>query len=345
MTIVSKIRLRNFRSHIDSEFDLSPNVTIINGKNGSGKTTIIEAIYCSFRGTSFKGTDKDITNHDSSWWTVETNSDNNTRNLAFDGSKQQKKKKIKIGSNIFYRMPAKHKIPVVLFEPDDLRLLSGSPQRRRKFIDDFISQINPEYQNVIKKFDRALKQRNNLLKQPYVKADDIFVWNVALSEYGSEIINQRVLFIERINKQLPDIYKNIAKTKNEITVHYSNTIIENTKNKLFKDLESNFQRDKILGVTTTGPHRHDVYFYIDSKPAAMVASRGEVRTVILAIKFLETIIINELFNISPTILLDDVFSELDETRQEALSNFTKKNQVVITSTHKVKNNLVSTIII
>lgn len=346
MSSITKVRIRNFRSHKDSEYIFLDNVNIISGKNGAGKTTILEAIHYSFRGVSFKATDKDILKHNQPWWSIEAILTNNKiRKISYNSQVLQKRKKFIIDDNIFYRMPTKNKLPVVLFEPDHLRLLNGSPQRRRQFIDNFICQIDPGYQNTLNKYERALKQRNTILKNLNNKKDDLFVWDMALCEYGSEIINQRILFIERINKQISDIYKNISGTKDIITVHYSNTLIDNIKDRLFKDLDSNYNKDKILGFTTTGPHRHDVFFYINDSPALSVASRGEIRTILLSLKYLEVVLIEEISKQSPIILLDDVYSELDDDRQKGISQLTSKNQVIITTTNNIKINKLNNYII
>src|SRR5690606_12990838 len=116
-------------------------------------------------------------------WKVESKTDQNHYKVSFEANKDSQKKKINIDEKIFYRMPSKFKYPVVLFEPEDLRLLHGSPSRRRDFIDKLASQINPLYKSVLNKYERALKQRNSLLKSKNYKDDDIFVWDIALSEH------------------------------------------------------------------------------------------------------------------------------------------------------------------
>lgn len=329
--VVDNIRLQNFRSHKDKNIELDRNVTIITGLNGSGKTTILEAIYYLLQGKSFKGSDQDILNLDESWWKISALLEGNEKSVSFDQSKLQKKKQYTENSQNSYRMNPKSKYPVVLFEPEDLRLLNGSPSRRRKFLDSFIGQLDINYAMSLRKYERALKQRNALLKKKNVTNDDLFVWNIALSEHGSYIIKQRVGFIEQINKDLIDVYQRIAGTKDNISAHYSHTFIEHTKQKLYSELEKSFEKDRILGVTTAGPHRHDVLFKFNNTPALSLASRGEIRTIILALKFLEINIIKTLTSRDPVVLLDDVFSELDEKRQKTLSAITKDHQMIITS--------------
>ncbi len=334
MAAIKKIAVTNIRSHSNFEMDLSPHVTVITGSNGSGKTSLIEAVYIALQGTSFKGVDGDVLRRDSPWWKIDLLFDDNRKyTIKFDPSRVTGRKQFIIDGKTNYRLLPKNKYPVVLFEPDDLRLLNGSPERRRRFIDRFISQLNPEYAVAIRKYDRALKQRNKLLKQPFLEVDDLFAWNVALSEYGAYIIEQRTAFIEQINSKLGDAYRDISKDDSLVTVHYSHTIIGDTKQKLLNELSAHTERDKILGSTSVGPHRHDVNFEFNGSPALSVSSRGEVRTIILALKFLEVEIIEQLTEQKPLILLDDVFSELDIARQKSLSDTIRSHQIIITSTH------------
>jgi DNA replication and repair protein RecF len=333
MVVITKLSIQNIRSHLDFTTDFSPQVTVITGRNGSGKTSLIEAIYIALQGSSFKGTDSDLLHTNSAWWRIDILlNDDTKRSITYNPEKPQSKKQFTIDNKITYRLPQKNKYPVVLFEPEDLRLLHGSPVRRRQFIDCFISQLNPQYSSILHKYERALKQRNNLLKKQNTQTDELFVWDIALSEYGAYIIEQRIMFIEQINSKLNDAYNTIAGIKDIVSVHYSHTFIGDIKQKILNELNNSIGRDTMLGSTSVGPHRHDVVFKFNNSPALSSASRGEVRTIVLALKFLEVEIIEEITNMPPLILLDDVFSELDATRQKALSDTIRSHQIIITST-------------
>lgn len=332
MTSVKKIHVLNIRSHDEYILELSPEVTIITGANGSGKTSLLEAIYLSLQGSSFKGSDGDMLKKDSPWWRIQIQlEDLQDRVIKFDPTKTTSRKQFVIDSKTTARIPVKSKHPVVLFEPEDLRLLHGSPTRRRQFIDRFISQLNPLYGPAIRKYERALKQRNNLLKSAYVADDELFAWNIALADQGAYIIEQRIAFIEQLNQNLSGLYQEIAGTHDEVSIHYSHTFVGDIKQKLLNELHAHLQKDKYLGNTSVGPHRHDVIFQINSSPALSTASRGEARTIVLALKFLEVNIIQQLTGKQPIILLDDVFSELDVTRQKLLTSQLKGHQIIITS--------------
>ena len=334
MAAVTTLRVQHLRAHEAFSLTLSPHVTVITGRNGSGKTSLIEAIYVALQGSSFKGADTDLLQTEKEWWRIDlTFNDDTKRTVKFDPSRTSGRKQFIVVEKTVYRLGVKYKYPVVLFEPDDLRLLHGSPTRRRQFIDTFISQLDPAYLSALRKYDRALKQRNNLLKKPHTTSDELFVWNVALSEYGAYIIEQRIHFIEQINQELNQAYNTIAQSKDTVSVHYSHTLVDNIKQKLLSELHLHSERDKILGYTSTGPHRHDVVFRYNNSPALSVASRGEVRSIVLALKFLEVEIIEKLTGIKPIVLLDDVFSELDEERQRALMSVTREHQLVIATTN------------
>ena len=335
--ILTSLQVKHIRSHDAYAARFSPEVTIITGANGSGKTSLLEALYVSLQGSSFRGSDTELLKNDEQWWRIDTTfSDESPRAIKFNSEKTTARKQFVIDDKTTARLPQKYKYPVVLFEPEDLRLLHGSPARRRQFIDRFITQLNPLYGTTLRKYERALRQRNNLLKKTYINNDELFAWNIALAEHGVYIIEQRIAFIEQINQNLTSYYQEIAKNNDDIAIHYSHTFVGDIKQKLLNELHLHYERDHILGNTSVGPHRHDVIFSINNAPALSVASRGEARTVVLALKFLEVGIIEQLTGKPPLILLDDVFSELDTTRQQALSERTKGHQIVMTTTHVTK---------
>ena len=331
MGIIHKLAVQNIRSH--ESYVLSPdkNVTIITGLNGSGKTSLLEAIYTALRGTSFKGADKDLLRHDAPWWRIDLLLDDSPRKITFNPEKQTARKQFVIDDKATARIPVKNKYPVVLFEPDDLRLLHGSPSRRRAFIDTFIGQLEPQYGTIVRKYDRILKQRNNLLKTGSYTDDELFAWDMSLAECGAVIVQQRQKYIELLNTHLSGLYKDISGTADNITVEYSKEYPQSAQQALLHELYAARQRDSYLGSTSVGPHRHDVLFSLNGSPAQTVASRGESRTIVLAIKFLEVSITESHTGSSPIVLLDDVFSELDATRQQLLTEYLKDNQILITS--------------
>ena len=334
--ILKTLRVQNFRTHSDFILEIGEKSTLISGANGSGKTSLLEAIYFALQGTSFRSSDKEILRNDgSSWFRIDLkDSKDSLRTIIFNDAVQKSKKQFLVDGNKKARLSANLRIPVVLFEPDDLQLLSGSPTRRRNFLDYFLSQIFPSFQLALTRYNKALKQRNNLLKRDNVSKDDLFPWNLMLAEYGAEIISKRQDFLELLNSEIEEVYFEISGVKDEIKIDYLGEKV--SKNEILAILSENIERDKILGYTNFGPHKHDIQFIFNKKPAQNVASRGENRSLVLALKFIETDILADLTSKRPIVLLDDVFSELDDDRQKLLTKHFSKYQTIITSTNEIK---------
>ena len=334
--ILKTLRVQNFRTHSDFILEIGEKSTLISGANGSGKTSLLEAIYFALQGTSFRSSDKEILRNDgSSWFRIDLkDSKDSLRTIIFNDAVQKSKKQFLVDGNKKARLSANLRIPVVLFEPDDLQLLSGSPTRRRNFLDYFLSQIFPSFQLALARYNKALKQRNNLLKRDNVSKDELFPWNLMLAEYGAEIISKRQDFLELLNSKIEEVYFEISGIKDEIKIDYLGEKV--SKNEILAILSENIERDKILGYTNFGPHKHDIQFIFNKKPAQNVASRGENRSLVLALKFIETDILADLTSKRPIVLLDDVFSELDDDRQKLLTKHFSKYQTIITSTNEIK---------
>ena len=334
--ILKTLRVQNFRTHSDFILEIGEKSTLISGANGSGKTSLLEAIYFALQGTSFRSSDKEILRNDgSSWFRIDLkDSKDSLRTIIFNDAVQKSKKQFLVDGNKKARLSSNLRIPVVLFEPDDLQLLSGSPTRRRNFLDYFLSQIFPSFQLALTRYNKALKQRNNLLKRDNVSKDEIFPWNLMLAEYCAEIISKRQYFLELLNSKIEEVYFEISGVKDEIEIDYLGEKV--SKNEILAILSENIERDKILGYTNFGPHKHDIQFIFNKKPAQNVASRGENRSLVLALKFIETDILSDLTSKRPIVLLDDVFSELDDDRQKLLTKHFSKYQTIITSTNEIK---------
>ncbi|MFZ2545301.1 MAG: DNA replication and repair protein RecF [Candidatus Saccharimonadales bacterium] len=329
--IITSLTVENIRSHKVFSRRLSQSVTVITGPNGSGKTSLIEAIMVALGGHSFKAGDNELLRRGAEWWRIDLSLGDQVRTVKFQPG-MPKKKQFVIDGKINLRLPISSRYPTVLFEPEDLRLLHGSPSRRRRFIDRFAVQLVPAYSQVLHRYERALLQRNKLLKSGG-SSEALFAWNVSLAKYGAQIIDMRIRLIERLNRGLASTYQTIAQTQDSVSLHYSHTTIDHTEQKLLADLESRIDRDRLMGYTGIGPHRHDVLFNFNDVLAIGSASRGEVRTIILALKFLEVDIIQEVTDLPPIVLLDDVLSELDDNRQTHLATKFQDHQIIMTSTN------------
>lgn len=328
--IIKNIKLTNFRNHDSYNLDCTDETSLILGENGCGKTSVLEALYILMRGKSFRATDSEILKHGTNFYRIELEYLNGEKIVAaYDGKDkffQTLDKKSK-------RLPKKNKYPVILFLPSDLNLISHSPSRRRDYFDSIFSQFDENYATSLSKYNKALKQRNELLKNDFITKDAFFSWNVMLSKYGSDLYNFRKNFIDEFNFKITSIYRSIAENTDEIFISYKTEI--NPTQDYLKILESTFERDHILGHTSFGVHRDDYIFNFNHTPADGSASRGETRSIILALKFIEANLMFEKLNKKPLVLLDDVFSELDETRRKALVKNFKNHQVIITSVENI----------
>ncbi|QQS21802.1 DNA replication and repair protein RecF [Candidatus Saccharibacteria bacterium] len=326
------LRVQNFRNHDSFICDFSPTTTLIYGKNGSGKTALLEAIYETYRGVSFRGSDENILNTRHQWYRVDTADDMVRRTILFDNRSDKSIKQFIVDGKKSLRLPVKYKFPIILFTPDDLRLIGGSPARRRKYLDTVIGQYDTTYTANLRRYERALLQRNKLLKRPDVSQDMLFSWDIILSQTGAQIIAARHNFVGIINQQLTSYYRQIAGGSDILGASYTHVVLAAPT--LLAQYEANFARDHLLGTTSVGPHRHDFMIELNTSHASDTASRGEVRTIVLALKYIEASIVHRHTDIYPLVLLDDVFGELDTARQKNLLRFFVHNQVIISSTNK-----------
>lgn len=325
--IIKTIRLVNFRNHSDYKLECRDLTTLILGENGCGKTSVLEAIYILTRGKSFRAVDNEILKRGESLYKIELEYGNGEKSLAtYDGNN----KTFIVRDKKTRRLPKNAKYPVVLFQPSDLNLISSSPTHKREYFDRIFSQFNERYSEALLRYEKALKQRNELLKKEFLKVDELFSWNILLAKYGTEIQKFRQQFVNEIDGKITDIYQSIAENRDKIQFIYQTTV-DGDENQFLNALEKNFEKDHILGHTTYGVHRDDFDFLFNGSEADGSASRGEIRSLVLALKFIEADLIYQKLNQRPVVLLDDVFSELDETRRRCLVKNFKDNQVIITS--------------
>jgi DNA replication and repair protein RecF len=330
--LIKSIDLTNFRSHTKYHLDCNPDTTLILGENGCGKTSVLEAIYILTRGKSFRATDQDILKRGTNFYRISLNFNTGEQiSAAYDGT-------IKTFTNHdkkSRRLLKKDKHPVVLFLPSDLNLISGSPSRHREYFDRIFSELDDNYATNLHKYEKSLRQRNELLKSDHCQKSDLFSWNLLLAKYGSSLIHQRSEIIATINQQLTPTYHSIAENSDQVFLNYITEFPDITESNYLKLLEQNFTKDTYIGHTSFGAHRDDFRFIFNGSEADGSASRGETRSIVLALKFIEANLLKSTTNENPIILLDDVFSELDNTRRKYLINNFKNHQVIITSVEDV----------
>lgn len=337
--IIQSVQLVNFRSHDEFLLKCNKKTSLLIGENGSGKTSVLEAIYEALRGKSFKASDNEILRRGADFYRVELNfCDGKKTVVLFDG----KKKQFLVEDKKVSRLPKRNRYPVVLFLPDDLHLVATSPIKRRAYFDRVLVEFDETYSSSLLKYEKSLKQRNELLKR-YVKEgeagriskSDFFSWNILLAKYGLEIRNRRKQYLEKLNNIYSDVYHSIVDNDDSVYLKLDLFGGEISEADYFNRLEVELARDLVLGHTGFGIHRDDFVFLFNEREADGTASRGELRSIILAMKFIEADLIFQETGKRPVVLLDDVFSELDNMRQKSLVKNFKDNQVIMTSVEEV----------
>jgi len=333
--MISDLRLQQFRSYTDASFEFGEGVNIIVGPNGSGKTNLLEAILVVARGGSYRVNDIDLLQFDATWFRLDAHvqPDDLLRTVKLVTEPKQTKT-YELNERIFHRLTAQHVLPIVLFEPNHLQLLHGAPQLRRDYMDDILDQTSPGFSTFRRNYKRILAQRNTLLKRPKApSAQELFPWNLRLSELGATITRARAELCTQLADRLREVYGQISETDTQVTITYQPKFpLESYESHLLSKLESHLSEDIMRGFTAYGPHREDFSVTYNGRPAEEFASRGETRTAILALKIIELQLIEQVRDQTPLLLLDDVFSELDGARRRALTSFLQTYQTFLTTT-------------
>lgn len=335
---LNSLKLKNYRNCENIELDFCDFKNLIIGKNAQGKTNILESIYFLSNLKSVRTSNNlDLIKFDTEKMEINAELEKNNTNIEMDFSySDEKKKTFALNKVKSTQKDFKNVLKTVLFSTEDLMLLRGAPEDRRKWLDRAISQIYPVYDERISKYEKIRIQKNNLLKNEKFDRSLLEVYNEQLAIAGSNIIFLRKKFLKEIEKIAQKKHSNISE-KEELKIYYSSTfelgetieeILENYKHALNDNYDEELRRAQAL----IGPHRDDIVFFINDNEATKFASQGQQRTVVLALKMAEIDIIKEKAGTSPILLLDDVLAELDDLRQNYLLNSIDFNtQTIITS--------------
>ena len=334
---IKKIKIKNFRNYEKEEINLEKNINIFYGENAQGKTNIIEAIFLCSLGKSFRAKkDNEM---------IKLNEENAIVEVEYEKSDRDGKIKIEIGNkkNIYLNGIKIKKLSellgnlnIVIFTPDDINILKGGPQNRRRFLDIMISQLRPNYMHILNLYIKTMEQRNNYLRQIKEEHKDenlLEIWDEKLAEYAIKIYEYRKEFIEKIIKKLDIIHKNITNGEEQIELEYVTEC--DSKEKYLKLLKERRKLDIIKGFTTKGVHRDDFMIYINKKDIKIFGSQGQNRTAMLSLKLAELQVIYDEIGEYPILLLDDFMSELDKTRRKNFLENIEGTQVIITGTEKL----------
>lgn len=334
---IKRLQMLNYRNYNVLDISLGPHVNVFMGDNAQGKTNILEGIYyCAFARSHRTSKDRELINWnaDNALLSVSVGRERFDKRIDIsilkDGKKaiQINKIKIKKIGELFGNFN------VVMFSPEDLKIIKDSPGVRRKFIDMELCQLNPKYYYNLVQYNKVLNERNSILRNRNINKDILEVYDMQLVEFGYNIIMERLEYIKKLNKYSEKIHSDITSGKEKIEFRYTSTIkdLENIKDNFYALLEKNRVRDSERGITSVGPHRDDFIVLINDIDTKSYGSQGQQRTAVLTIKFASLKIIKELTGEHPVLLLDDVLSELDFSRKRYILSTIGDIQTIITCT-------------
>lgn len=344
--ILEELRLRNFRNYAVQEIEFLPGVNILLGENAQGKTNVVEAIHCLAVGKSHRSNrDSDLI----TWGGEEASI------RARVTSKHAVRRELRIdyqkgGKRAFVNGVPQSKMTdfvghfqIVLFAPEDLQLVKGAPALRRRFLDMELAQTQPTYLFHLTRYTRALQQRNALLRNQHTLDDTVLeALDEQLVAHGAEVYARRTHFIDRLRGFARSIHETISDGREMLDIEYACGLSLNEEqwrdraaiSSAFRtQLERKRQSDLHQGYTSVGPHRDDLSLFIGGQTVQSFASQGQQRTIALSLRLAEIDFIYEEVGEYPVLLLDDVLSELDDTRQKNLVlSMSQKVQTVLTTT-------------
>lgn len=337
MSAYSSLTLRQFRSYTEQLVSFGPRVNIVVGPNGSGKTNLLEALYVVSHGSSFRGTDRDMVAHGHDWFRLQAAYGGLERTVTCKiESPTALDKQFVLDGVKRARLTHNYRVPVVLFEPEHLRLFRDAPSQRRDYLDILLGKLQPDYAWLKHQFERVLLQRNNVLKRrlpPIMRDDHLFAWDISFADMAEQVVSRRRELVEQYDRQASAVYSEIARKPHLVKVMYEQKIRgADYRASLLAALQAAAEHDSERGFTSIGPHRDDLVVLLDGVPAVSAASRGEMRSLLLAFKIIELGLVADRSDVAPLLLLDDVFSELDNKRRRALAQLAQQYQTVITTT-------------
>lgn len=337
---LTSLSLINFKNHADATLLFSKNVNCFTGKNGSGKTNLLDAIYyLSLTKSYFNNIDSQLIKHNEQMFVLQGDfSNGELEEKIFCGLKQNQKKQFKRNQKDYQRL-SDHigLLPVVMISPVDHNLITEGSEERRKFIDSIISQTDKGYLEDLISYNKLLAQRNALLKQ--LSKENISdlttleIWNEQLAPVGERIFAKRRSFLEEFIPVFKRYYNFLSNNNESVDIAYLSHL--NDAN-LLKLLAENIRKDLILEYTTKGIHKDDLDFIIEEHAVKKVGSQGQQKTFLIALKLAQFNFLSSAKNLKPILLLDDIFDKLDESRVTKLMELISLEtfgQIFITDTH------------
>jgi len=345
--ILQKLTLTHYRNYDKCTLDFNSNVNILIGENAQGKTNLLESIYTLALAKSHRtSNDKELIQFGEEYGKIEGELSYRHGSMPISLIITKKGKKARVNHLEQSRLTQYiGHLNVVLFAPEDLNIVKGSPQIRRRFIDMELGQMSAVYLNHLSNYQRLLKQKNHYLKQLQIgKMKDrtmLEVFNEQFSEAAANVTLKRAHFIHELEKIAEVIHQGITSEKESLKVQYEPNIklsetyqdVPGLKNVFCSLLNDSMDKEIERGSARFGPHRDDISFHVNDMNVQTYGSQGQQRTTALSIKLAEIELINQVVGEYPILLLDDVLSELDDNRQtHLLSTIQEKVQTFVTTT-------------
>ena len=333
---IKRLTLNNFRNYKNQTLNFDDNIISLCGKNAQGKTNLIEAIFFACIGKSFRtNKEKQLIKwgEDFAKITLLASNEVRTKKIEVIVWKNQKKTVKLDGLPIKRIGDVLGEVPIVFFSPDELKLVKESPEERRKFMNIHISQTNKKYFYLLSRYEKILDNRNKLLKTTKdfnVLKENIQIWDKALANAGIKIIKEREKFVNEIQPFASKAHEYISGGERLRLVYKKFEVAD--ENEFMKKLSKALEKDFKMGYTTFGPHRDDIDIFVNDQEVKSFGSQGQQRTVSLSLKLAELEIMKNVTGEYPILILDDVFSELDENRRKKLIKFTSRCQTFLTTT-------------
>lgn len=334
---IEKVILNNFRNYEEQIVEFNKNINVIYGDNAQGKTNILEAIFLSAFGKSFRTSkEKELIKLDKEFLNVSTFYKKSDREGKIQINISNKKEVKLNGVKLKKLSELLGNINLVIFTPDDINILKDGPAKRRRFLDMMIGQLRPNYVYVLNQYLKTIEQRNNYLRQ--IKLENksknmLEIWNEKLANHAQIIYDYRREFVDKILNKIIDIHKNITDNLEEINIKYISDFKD--RESYIKRLNEKVENDVYKGYTSSGIHRDDFEVYLNGKNINLYGSQGQFRTAILSLKLAELYVIYDEIGEYPILLLDDFMSELDEKRRRKFVENITDAQVILTGTHKL----------
>ena len=343
--IVQSLDISNYRNIESIEFQPSPGVNVIYGENAQGKTNLLEAIWLFTGLRSFRGSkERELRRFDTEAAKLSMAFHNDVRDMTADILITDKKTASLGGLPYGASTKLVGEFLAVIFAPQHLDLIKGGPAERRKFLNQALCQLKPNYAKALTQFNRAMQQRNQLLKDAIYHSelyDTLDVWDDRFCSFGSYVISERMKYLDELRPFLEEFYGGISGGREQITVEYAAGAGEEAhtfssedpagiKEELAELLKAHRREDAFAGFTTVGPHRDDLVVKLDGLSVKSFGSQGQQRSCALSLKMSEGFVIRALTGKQPVALLDDVMSELDAGRQDYILNHIEGWQVFLT---------------